>query len=778
MKRGPTQPPVDVKHGDPPDAKGASVIRRKFWLWLAGICLLAAASRTLIISQYVTENPFAVSPRVDAKVYWQWAERIADGKLIQDQPFFSAPLYPYLLGVLRALGGTLTTVYIVQALLDIVAACLLARVCRKRFSAGVGLLAAGLYLFLEEPASSSLRVLTCTLQLVLLAVTWDRLVAVQEKATLARRLGLGAAIGFLCLSYPPAMMLVPAIGLWLFWQSSRRTKDALRSAVPVALACLVIAPATLHNWYVSGDLFLIQSATAVNLRQGNAPGANGTYTPIPNTTLDREGLFEDVARQYLLAKGRPGSWKEIDGFYRDQVVQFWRSDIPRALALSARKAYWFLTGRIYGDIYQPALEIAGGFAGWLRLTPIQVSWLIGPALVSLVVMLRRPIRYAPELLLFAIPLAVVIVFWYSPRYRLPALPVIVGGAAWVLARAIRWRNNPVLALATVFSLVLAVLLGPINQLKGFDTPDGLVPGFEVSVGARYEDKGDRAGARRHYERALQLCPSDTGALTRLARLAFEEGRADEAIRLFRAAAASDPFNAKWQSNLGKILASQGRHEEAVAAFESAMKADPSLAELHADLASVYLQQRQPDKAIEQWRIALRKDPAYVDAYFRLAALLESTGQTVEAEATYQAALKVAPRNSAVRIKLFELCARGGRSKECEAVLREGLAASPNDLDLLTSLAWMYATFPEADVRNGPQAVSLAERACRDTQRRNAQYLDILAAAYAEAGRFSDAVAASEEAIRLVEQQGPAHMLPALRHRLQRYQAGQPFHWQR
>lgn len=778
MKNDPVQSPSEAKQNEPPEGGGATGRRRRFWLWLAVICLAGVAARVVIINQYVTENPFATGPRVDAKVYWQWAQRIADGHLIQDQPFFSAPLYPYLLGVLRAFGGTLTSVYVVQALVDILAACLLARLCRNRFGVGVGLLAAGLYLFLQEPASSSLRVLTSSLQLILLVITWDRLVAVQEDPTLRRRLGVGAAIGFLCLSHPPAMLFVPFVGLWLFWQSSRRAKDVLRAAVPVILACVIIAPATLHNWYVSGDLFLIQSATAVNLRQGNAPGANGTYTPIPNTTLDREGLFEDVARQYLLATGQQGSWKQIDGFYRDQVLEFWRSDPVGTLRLIARKVYWFLTGRVYGDIYAPALEIAGGFAGWLRLTPIQVAWLIGPAIVGLVVMLRRPIRHAPELVMFAIPLLVVAVFWYSPRYRLPAVPVIVGVAAWALVRAIRWRDNPGFSVAAAFSVLLALGLGPVNQSRGFDTSEELAPWWEVSVGVRYEEQGDTAGARRHYERAMQLRPQDTGALTRLARLAFQEGRGDEAVRLFQEAAASDPYNAQWQGNLGKILASQGRHDEAIAAFEAAMRLDPSLASVHGDLADLYVQMKEPQKAVEQRRIALSKAPSQVDAYFQLAATLEGAGEMVEAEATYRAALKVAPQNSAARVRVFELCVRADRAKEGEAFLLEGLAAFPNDLELITSLAWLYATFPDSELRDGRRAVSLAERACQATRRQNARYLDILAASYAEARRFPEAITACEEAIRLVQQQGPAHILPALRYRLQLYQDGEPFHWRR
>ena len=81
----------------------------------------------------------AQHPINDARVYWEWAGDIAAGKLVLDHPFFSAPLYPYLLGGLRWLGGQLTSVYVLQMLADLAAVVLLGWTCRRRFGAGVAL---------------------------------------------------------------------------------------------------------------------------------------------------------------------------------------------------------------------------------------------------------------------------------------------------------------------------------------------------------------------------------------------------------------------------------------------------------------------------------------------------------------------------------------------------------------------------------------------------------------------------------------------------------------
>ena len=62
-------------------------------------------------------DPLMQVPLNDAAVYWAWAGRIASGEWIGTEPFFSAPLYPYLLGLLRALGLGIGGVVVVQILL-------------------------------------------------------------------------------------------------------------------------------------------------------------------------------------------------------------------------------------------------------------------------------------------------------------------------------------------------------------------------------------------------------------------------------------------------------------------------------------------------------------------------------------------------------------------------------------------------------------------------------------------------------------------------------------
>jgi hypothetical protein len=73
--------------------------------------------------------------------------------------------------------------------------------------------------------------------------------------------------------------------------------------------------------------------------------------------------------------------------------------------------------------------------------------------------------------------------------------------------------------------------------------------------------------------------------------------------------------------------------------------------------------------------------------------------------------------------------------------------------MLDELAWLLATYPDSQTRDGTEAVRLADRACALTERRIPALLDTLAAAYAEAGDFPRAISVADEAFNLAHSAG-------------------------
>ena len=111
----------------------------------------------------------------------------------------------------------------------------------------------------------------------------------------------------------------------------------------------------------------------------------------------------------------------------------------------------------------------------------------------------------------------------------------------------------------------------------------------------------------------------------------------------------------------------------------------------------------------------------------------------------------------------------------QARLRLELSQNPESPPAMNNLAVLLATAPDPALRNGAEAVQLAERASSLSGSRNPVMLTTLAAAYAEAGRFSEAVASAQKAGELASIFKDDALLARNRELLELYRAGQPYH---
>src|SRR5439155_26158542 len=108
--------------------------------------------------------------------------------------------------------------------------------------------------------------------------------------------------------------------------------------------------------------------------------------------------------------------------------------------------------------------------------------------------------------------------------------------------------------------------------------------------------------------------------------------------------------------------------------------------------------------------------------------------------------------------------------------QQALALRPDWQELLNNLAWLLATHPRPEVRDGVQAVQLAERACQLTGHTNLWMVSTLAAAYAEAGRTGDAVASQQHVCDLAAAARlDSGQLDSFHRRLELYRSGHAYH---
>jgi tetratricopeptide (TPR) repeat protein len=298
-----------------------------------------------------------------------------------------------------------------------------------------------------------------------------------------------------------------------------------------------------------------------------------------------------------------------------------------------------------------------------------------------------------------------------------------------------------------------------------------------NLGIALDDRGDTDGAVAHYRQAVELRPGYAEAHYNLGRLLAQKGQLDEAVAHYEKVLEINPADAEAHNNLGVTLSASGRLDEAIAQYHKALAIRPDYADASCNLAGALLSKGDLDGAIAHYSACIAQSPNQLEAQYNLANALSRMGRTDEAIAHYQKVLELRPENADARANLGSALLAKGRVRDAITQYRDALRAAPDSIAAQINLAWLLATAADPSLRNGSEAVLLAERAESESSRseNHAIVLRILAAAYAEAGRFAEAKETAEQALQAADNQGNATLANALRNEIVLYDLGLPYH---
>ena len=256
----------------------------------------------------------------------------------------------------------------------------------------------------------------------------------------------------------------------------------------------------------------------------------------------------------------------------------------------------------------------------------------------------------------------------------------------------------------------------------------------------------------------------------------------DSVALFSHTAAITPDNILAEYNLGEALARKGDDEDAVTHYLKALAIEPNRVEAqynsqpqaHFNLGLIYRNHKQWPEAEAQLREAVRADTNEAMPHYALGSVLLSEGRFAPAAQEFATTTKLDPGNVGARYNQG-LALEGGKDfAGAEPVYSECLRLNPADVEAMNRLAWLQATQSQPELRNGTNAVALAERARDLTKGKDPRILATLDAAYAEAGRFADAVNAVKQTSEVATAQGQTNLTMAAAARLKLYEAGKPF----
>jgi protein O-mannosyl-transferase len=192
-----------------------------------------------------------------------------------------------------------------------------------------------------------------------------------------------------------------------------------------------------------------------------------------------------------------------------------------------------------------------------------------------------------------------------------------------------------------------------------------------------------------------------------------------------------------------------------------------------NLGIIFLDKGQLDDAISKLQAAIDLRPENAPAHDNLAKALLKKGLASEAMVHYRKFLEIEPGNVEARNTLGTALIQQGKVREAVDQWQDALAIQPENGNAASNLAWVFATCPEDSIRDGTRAAELGERAFRISGGKIPMIYKVLAAAYAENGRFAEAVETAQRGAELATVSGNSSLAAELESNIALYQSGRP-----
>ena len=794
----------------------ALVVESLWWVPL-GIFCCALLVRLIFLMESLN-TPFYNYRGIDADAYHQMAVGFLEGTWPGKEAFFWPPLYPLFLGLLyKTIGQNVTILKILQAALGSVSCVLVYFIARAIFSGlFVAIAAAIICCLCGTMIYFDSQLLSGNLDVLLeLLIIFSLLFACRRRRIIWWVLG-GLAIGLSAINRGAIIVFIPVILFWMYMVSHRRWgfeseserpafwKTAIALLLPVGL---IIFPVVLHNvrydrtvvdeepepvglkQFVSTGFLPIASNLGINFYLGNHRELREVnninhpehfiYFHRINDEPAEKGIESAFGQsRYLVRQSlghifeKPGDFIKLMGL---KVFQLFNGvEIPRNANLYAFRQY---SGILSVLLWKGIIAFPSGLIIPLGLVGIFLSrglW-------------RRHFLLLGCLVIQGI---FILAFFVTARYRLSAIPLLAIYTAFALRGFVRYAKQDAKRKAVVPIILLVVLVLFCNSFTGqIETEHGYSE--HGNLGNALLEEGKIEQAILHYNEALKLAPNYPEANIRLANALSKKGAINQAIVHYKKALQHKTDCHKVRYNplvkqhrttcyevhryLADDLVKQGKNDEAIEHYTQSLELNPDQPEVNYNLANILARKGRLSEAVAHYNEALKLRPDYLEARNNLARALAEQGNLEEAIEHWQEMVRINPDNSMLYSNLGTAYRRLGKFDRAIICWERALRLKPDYVSVLNKLAWLLATCENPDYRAPARAVELAERGCKLIGYNEPRLLDTLAAAYAEAGRFDEAVGTAERALELARLAGERKLAADISKRLELYRQGQAYH---
>ena len=663
---------------------------------LAVILILAAAVRIVYLIAY-QNLPIWDQLTVDNYYHHHWAQSIASGNLFGDTTYFRAPFYVFVLGAVYALAGaSLWAARIMGLVIGLASIGLTWALGRKVFDNRVAVGGALVQALFPVVIYFESELLLDSVFTVLLQATVYFLLCWQQTNAHRHALATGLLMGLAVITRPTALALVPVI---VIYQLVARADLRFRLRTPGILwlvlpLVIVVGAVFIRNMAVASDPVLVSSQGGINLYIGNNEEADGVTARMPEP-LGNNWRIAEVSYLAELEAGRKLRPGEISSFWTSKAIDWMTSHPINFASLYLSKCYYAFTDQLLSN----NRNLERFFAGiWLlHYNPLSFGWLLAFAVLGLVAGYAAGPRARFLLLLITVYVALISLFFFNTRFRLPLLPYFILLAVYGL-----FAIRPMLVSKS--KRLLPAILAAVAA--------GVLSFFPVVTPAKVVSPMDETATGLYY---------------------FAGGNTDEALRYFRQARAIDSVYPEVNLNLGVAFLRSGEGDSTAYYLKQEMQFNPQRPKSYVNLASLYLTDSLIDDAMVMAEKAVSLRPYDITSNMLLLRAAARSGD-ISGDSLLQMSLGAAERTRNDIYVLVEagnsLTIRNDMDK-AETIYRLALSAQPPPIETDDEAF-------ERNFRNSSAAWNL----------KRAEAWSQLAYGYALRGGFRDVVDALHKAIEL------------------------------
>ena len=252
-------------------------------------------------------------------------------------------------------------------------------------------------------------------------------------------------------------------------------------------------------------------------------------------------------------------------------------------------------------------------------------------------------------------------------------------------------------------------------------------------------KGDYAKAIADYDESIRLNPEDAEAYNNRGIAYHDKGDYEKAMADYNEAIQLNPNYPEAYNNRGNAYQDKGDHDKAMADYDESIRLNPKDADVYNNRGITYQANGDYAKAIPDFDESIRLNPKGADAYNNRGAAYQAKGDYNKAIADYDEVIRLNPNNANIYSNRGVAYKAKGDYAKAIADYDEVIRLNPQLAEAYNKLAWLLGTCMQASFRDAKKSVEYATKACELSEWKDANSVDTLAAARAEAGNFEQAI---------------------------------------